>query len=107
MVGANHAAFQDAKKVLSVVAVVAVATAELAVAVKRGFVAGELAADAVVKAGVVRPQVRRSMRYGHKRGANVCVVHIGNMERAGSAATLNESENLFLRGDLAAQPLLF
>ena len=61
MIGADNAALQDAEKVLSVVRVVAIAARELAVAVKRGFVTGELFADAIVKASVVRTQMRREL----------------------------------------------
>ena len=58
MVSANHAALENGKEVLRIVAVVVAATAELAVAVKRRPVAGELAADGIVKASVVRSQMR-------------------------------------------------
>ena len=62
VIGADHAALEDAEKVLGGVAVVAVATAELAVRVKRRAMRGELAADALVEAGIVGHEVRRAVR---------------------------------------------
>ena len=49
IVGPDHTALEDREEILGGVAVIAVATAELAVAVQRRFVAGELAPDIVVE----------------------------------------------------------
>ena len=51
VIGADDAALEDAEKVLGGVAVVAAATAELAVAVDGRLMAGELAADADCRSG--------------------------------------------------------
>ena len=66
-----------------------VATAELAVAVKRGAMLRELATDVVIEAGVVRHEDRRAMRVRDKRGANVRVIDMRDVERTCATAALD------------------
>ena len=68
---------------------------------QRGFVAGELFADAVVETGVVRAQVRRTVSVRDQRRTDVRVVNMRDVERAGSAAALNQRDDLLLGSNLA------
>ncbi len=74
---------------------------------KRGFVAGELAADVVVEAGVVGAEMRRAVSIRHQCSANVRVVDVGDVELAGATAALNERDDFLLRRDLAGQAVVF
>src|SRR5690348_14036234 len=89
VIGADNAALEDAEEVLGGVAVVTVATAELADAVKRGAVLRELAPNVVIETGIVRHEDGGTVRVGDQRGANVGVIDMRDVERTGATAALN------------------
>jgi len=68
---------------------VTVATAELAVAVKRGAMLRELATDVVIEAGIIRHENGRTVRVGDQRRTNVRVVNVRDVERTGATAALD------------------
>ncbi len=89
VIGADQPAFEDREKVFCGIGMNAASLGKLAVRVKRGVVARELASDAVIKAGIVRHKHRRTVSVGNKRMADIRVIDVRYVEGTGCSATLH------------------
>jgi sulfur carrier protein ThiS len=89
VIGADNAALEDGEEVLGGVAVLAIATAKLAVAVNGRAVLRELAADAEIETGIVGHKRGRTVRVGNQSGTDIRVIDVRDVERAGASAALH------------------